>query len=147
MNDEGFVICDKCKGSGEIVTNKGLTKRICYRCYGTGKLTWLENILGKPEQNKLEADYTISNHGDRNCKGSIAWCINNLKEDGVIELKSGIYDLSASDTIVIDKNVLFKGTKAILTNGIIKNNKIVNCAFNISSDSRDFTISNMHIST
>ena len=147
MNNDSFVICDRCNGTGEIITNNGLTKRICYHCYGHGKLTWIENVLGKKETNILEADNSILDHGDRNHKGSISWCINNLKEDGVVELKPGIYDLSTSGTIVIKKNILFKGVKVVLTNGVIKTNKKVNYAINITSDSRDFTISNMCIFT
>jgi RecJ-like exonuclease len=147
MNNEGYVICEECSGTGEICTNNGLTKRICYHCYGSGKLTWIENILGKHETNTLEAECSVSDHANKNCKGSISWCINNLKEGGVLKLKPGIYDLSASGTIVIKKNITFEANNVILTNGVIKTNKTVNYALNISPDSRDFTISNMHIFT
>lgn len=51
MNNEGYVICEECSGTGNIFKIKGLFKtqfkEICTRCYGEGKLTWVENILGK----------------------------------------------------------------------------------------------------
>jgi DnaJ-class molecular chaperone len=52
MNDEGYVVCDKCNGSGKNVTTEGLIfkkhySKVCNRCYGAGKLNWIENVLGK----------------------------------------------------------------------------------------------------
>jgi hypothetical protein len=47
-------ICDKCNGSGKIVTTEGLIfkkhySKVCNRCYGAGKLNWIENVLGKDD--------------------------------------------------------------------------------------------------
>jgi hypothetical protein len=72
--------------------------------------------------------------------------MNNLNENGTIELKPGIYDLSNSEAILMNKNVMFKGVKTILTNGVIKvTNKNVKYGINISPESMYFTISNMNI--
>jgi hypothetical protein len=51
--------------------------------------------------------------------------MNNLNENGTIELKPGIYDLSNSEAILMNKNVKY--------------------GINISPESMYFTISNMNI--
>ena len=48
---KGEVICSKCKGIGlvfKIKSNKGIIfKNECPKCQGTGKLDWIENVVGK----------------------------------------------------------------------------------------------------
>lgn len=51
MSDGSEFICEPCKGTG---CHGALTKDVkdprflhCPKCYGTGKLDWIENIVGK----------------------------------------------------------------------------------------------------
>jgi hypothetical protein len=54
LNDSE-ILCDKCKGerffSNEVKNSLGETIAIdsyfCYECFGTGKLDWIETIIGK----------------------------------------------------------------------------------------------------
>ncbi len=39
----GEMVCDKCNGSGIART------RLCKKCYGLGKLDWIDNIKGSNE--------------------------------------------------------------------------------------------------
>jgi len=112
-----------------------------FHCGGTAIVY---DVTGHDEYISHNNNALVVKTGD---EAKVVKFINNLKENGVIELKPGIYDLSTSGTIVIKKNILFKGVKVVLTNGVIKTNKKVNYAINITPDSRDFTISNMHIFT
>ncbi len=48
----GDVICDKCNGK-----NAGSYDIVCTKCHGSGKLDWIENIVGK----KLEESNVIDN--------------------------------------------------------------------------------------
>ena len=56
----GYIICDKCKGIGNLLD---VVK--CQKCYGSGKLNWIENIFGKePEDryktiDRLDIGYSI----------------------------------------------------------------------------------------
>jgi DnaJ-class molecular chaperone len=45
----GEVICNECNGTG-LKTDRTTYYQKCSKCYGTGKLDWIENIVGK--QNK-----------------------------------------------------------------------------------------------
>jgi len=45
--EEGEMICDKCQGRGHYETGP-FTGSICGKCQGTGKVDWIENIVGKP---------------------------------------------------------------------------------------------------
>ena len=42
--EKGEIICSTCKGSGTHTINEKFT---CQRCYGKGKVDWIENIIGK----------------------------------------------------------------------------------------------------
>ncbi len=42
--EKGEVICSNCNGSGNHQDNSKFT---CQTCCGSGKLDWLENIVGK----------------------------------------------------------------------------------------------------
>jgi len=50
---EGEVFCSRCHGVGinnriNLKTLRGSVRQIiCKKCFGEGKLTWLENIVGK----------------------------------------------------------------------------------------------------
>jgi RecJ-like exonuclease len=112
----GEIRCDDCNGTGYIKINEN--ERKCYKCKGTGKLNWIENVFGK-SATTLEADIGIIDHGDKNKKGSISWCIKELEDGGIVELKPGIYDLSRSRPIEINKDVSFRGKDTNLTHGTI----------------------------
>ena len=48
---EGEIICSKCEGVGytdKIKSNNAIIfKNKCSKCLGTGKLDWIENVVGK----------------------------------------------------------------------------------------------------
>jgi len=46
--NEGEVVCNKCKGSGELVPDLYTPyPRECDKCFGCGKLDWIEVVIGK----------------------------------------------------------------------------------------------------
>jgi len=51
--EEGEVICPQCEGTGKPNNNKFenfyLVPKVCDKCHGSGKLDWIENIVGKKE--------------------------------------------------------------------------------------------------
>ena len=59
--EEGEIICDKCRGSGNEATfeNKPDYRvySLCDKCKGKGKLDWIEVIVGKKQYNS----YIITN--------------------------------------------------------------------------------------
>lgn len=71
----GDVLCNECDGSGyTIVENENKTNAvfeqlniICPKCYGRGKLDWIENIVGRQKLPPLEInfpDMTTKNYAD-----------------------------------------------------------------------------------
>ncbi len=72
---EGEMICRQCKGHGEIIKKIDDIDRIlktCNKCFGTGKLDWIENIVGKDPYNFLD-DPDIQAHMKK-------LCIDSFKE-------------------------------------------------------------------
>lgn len=73
----GEIICDRCNGSGYESTYEPPTwfspqtnAWRCKKCYGSKKVTWLENVLGKEEDvdsyvNNLHNKYYTSSTGPR----------------------------------------------------------------------------------
>ena len=62
----GEVKCPNCKGSGwSNKTNSGWLSN-CERCWGAGKLDWIEMAMGKPEPGprKLDANWTMETAAD-----------------------------------------------------------------------------------
>jgi len=47
--NEGEMICNKCEGMGTLPSEQdpNTMAKICKKCFGHGKVDWLENILGK----------------------------------------------------------------------------------------------------
>ena len=63
--EEGEVICSKCEGVGFVdkikSDNTSLYKGSCPKCHGTGKLDWIENVLGKkPDHHSSSSSGTSS---------------------------------------------------------------------------------------
>ena len=60
LND-GEIICPQCNGTGEPNNNMIKAHEIrydlvplhCDKCYGNGKLNWVENIVGKKHKRSL----------------------------------------------------------------------------------------------
>jgi hypothetical protein len=49
MMEEGFVACSKCDGRGTLEEDNdpAVHVRPCSKCWGAGKLDWIENVVGK----------------------------------------------------------------------------------------------------
>ena len=45
------MICPKCKGMGFVNAKKYNKIESCEKCHGTGKLDWIENLVGKKKSN------------------------------------------------------------------------------------------------
>lgn len=47
------VLCSDCEGTGYLPESTGINKKgktylvTCKKCWGSGKLSWLENVLGR----------------------------------------------------------------------------------------------------
>jgi len=68
--EKGEVICDKCNGYGYTTFNEQRGKNFypmkseCTKCFGEGKLDWIEIIVGKRKEPKKVITKTfIYNHG------------------------------------------------------------------------------------
>jgi len=96
--EEGEIICDRCNGTGDAGDNKfpGAWRSwepTCNKCWGTGKLNWIENVFGK------EFPYTMN--GSSGTSGSYG-------SSGTID-KSGYHKFSDPEGIInasSDKNIL-----------------------------------------
>lgn len=67
---EGEVLCDKCYGKGFL--GKGRALPICPKCFGAGKLDWIENVVGKrPAPRTLKAGWTIQDAKDFNTLSNV----------------------------------------------------------------------------
>ena len=47
MEDESLVVCNKCNGTGTLGQHHSPFPQLCHKCWGIGKLDWVENIVGK----------------------------------------------------------------------------------------------------
>lgn len=46
--EEGEMVCDRCNGTGNFpVSDDGQNCAICSKCWGEGKVDWIENIMGR----------------------------------------------------------------------------------------------------
>jgi len=57
---ENEYLCEPCNGWGRVMNEDGELRTIyvqCPRCLGEGKLDWVENIVGKREENKKGDDW------------------------------------------------------------------------------------------
>ena len=72
--NEGELICDKCKGRGHL--RRIRARSICRKCHGTGKVDWIENIVGKkmpegiPTQRAVKAYLDCKTAMRNNCNGN-----------------------------------------------------------------------------
>jgi len=54
--------CSKCKGTG-FFPESGIYSKICPKCFGSKKLNWIENIIGKKRpRNKTYVNFPNSNN-------------------------------------------------------------------------------------
>ena len=60
--EEGEMICDKCEGKGCISSKIDPTTMAssCQKCQGTGKVDWIENIVGKKPEMQFGSSSTSS---------------------------------------------------------------------------------------
>jgi hypothetical protein len=84
--EEGFIICEKCKGEGSLFFSASERMRvICDKCYGIGKLSWLENVFGK--ESPIYPGYSGSLSGFSNYQGISGFSTyNNTCNNGKIEI-------------------------------------------------------------
>lgn len=72
--EEGEILCPQCIGTGKAGTVKEKGKPIyftelgtCDKCWGDGKLDWVDLIMGKPNPLRtLKGDWTLEMHEDLN---------------------------------------------------------------------------------
>lgn len=89
--EEWEELCDKCKGLGckyEYLGNDNSFPKRCKKCGGTGKLDFIEKIVGKKTSNIIS--YTVHNNSSRDIT------INDL---GVSINKDDTIDLGSMFTI------------------------------------------------
>lgn len=65
--EEGEVFCDRCNGTGIVDNTKGSGTYNCRKCLGTGKLDWIENVVGKSNDKprKIKRRYKIISKTER----------------------------------------------------------------------------------
>lgn len=44
---ESEIVCDTCGGTGLDVGGRKWKRRACFKCFGSGKVDWIENVIGK----------------------------------------------------------------------------------------------------
>lgn len=58
--EKGEIVCDECDGVGlispDVHTISYIYKIDCPKCKGSGKLDWIENLVGKTEKTYIEFD-------------------------------------------------------------------------------------------
>ena len=72
--EEGEVLCPQCMGTGRAGSLKVKEKPvsyteldICGKCWGDGKLDWIDLVMGKPSPHRtLKGDWTIEMGEDLN---------------------------------------------------------------------------------
>lgn len=60
---EGEIICNKCKGEGEIVYDN-IFAIWCSKCRGTGKVDWISNAMNKEVGVKIWGQKTLRKYND-----------------------------------------------------------------------------------
>lgn len=73
--EEGEILCPQCIGTGKAGTVKEKGKQIyftelgtCDKCWGDGKLDWVDLIMGKPNPRRtLKGDWTLELEEDMEC--------------------------------------------------------------------------------
>lgn len=82
--EPGEIICENCNGKGKIEVqfeeNGSMIPVPCFKCDGTGKLTWIENVFGK------EVKSTQSWMGSNTPKGYIPCDGRTLSKDDYPDL-------------------------------------------------------------
>ena len=55
------MVCNKCDGVGITRKNKHAIN-VCSKCQGTGKVDWLENIVGKKSVEEIPTERAVRNY-------------------------------------------------------------------------------------
>ncbi len=111
---EGELICDKCDGKSGSVNGKpsdSLTNAAwvrCSKCQGTGKVDWVENIVGKVQADDMFGGYSL---GGTYSVGSDALNPNGIHDDAL-----DIWSKQIADEI--DKEILESITNEVEQNDI-----------------------------
>ena len=102
------MVCPKCKGDGWL-TGKNDWEYTCNKCYGAGKLDWIERIMGKapPEPRTLNANWTMEMEEDITCLYGI-----DLNQDIVEAMSTEL--ANEIDQEIIENIVEFSVTKSKL---------------------------------
>jgi DnaJ-class molecular chaperone len=63
--ESGEILCPKCNGTGAVDGNFHSPAPVCDRCWGAGKLDWIDLIMGKPNPHRtLKGNWTIKTYKD-----------------------------------------------------------------------------------
>lgn len=80
------MICDKCDGKGiTLIHNR---ERECNKCYGTGKLDWIENVFGKD----LEKISPLDKVNVRRLTDYVKKSIEDVLENDIVGIKNNLTD-------------------------------------------------------
>jgi len=66
--EKGEQFCEKCKGKGKVKSSNN-SLLICSKCYGVGKLDWIEKAMGKrmPSYKEME-EWIVDKMGEEICR-------------------------------------------------------------------------------
>ena len=91
---EGEILCPKCNGAGGIESGSLRdAAKTCNRCFGVGKLDWIEACMGKIKR-RLKANWNVDFSEDMKCMFS-----SDLEK----EVMNALGDEMAKD---IDKEIM-----------------------------------------
>jgi len=109
----GEVLCDKCSGDGWIKReNKNENNSqffdylniICDKCYGVGKLDWIEIIVGKEKPKPKDFNFKISHMFENEITSDFSnKIINNVVEQMAKEIDKQILDMLINTCEVKDE--------------------------------------------
>ncbi len=87
MNDDSKVECYKCYGAGEVLRKDDhFGTDMCPKCFGEGKLDWVENARGGKRQHTSHGSFTSLSSGSYHVKPK-----NYLKTKEYFQRRKSIY--------------------------------------------------------
>ncbi|MCK5613091.1 hypothetical protein KAR91_65060 [Candidatus Pacearchaeota archaeon] len=75
--EPGYVICSECDGTGGFQKNRLDPKYhyyVCTKCWGEGKLDWIENVMGK------QPEWTSKSVSSSSCSSSVSPGVSLIKK-------------------------------------------------------------------